>query len=144
MNTILSIAIACTVVAILAVATFGKQTLVVLLFVLAIIFGGITQGATQFAPGEGAVATRLLSGKIASVERDKYNATWMQPLLVVSNQSDRTYEVTHWDCIFYLNGAPVTSDTFSVRQVRPGETASRRMTRDYQFDRSDCRLTLAY
>lgn len=141
MNTILSIALACAVVAILAVATFGKQTLVVLLFVLAIIFGGITQGATQYAPGESglAKATRDLSAKIVSVEAS--SPGYMRPLLVVTNRSEQTYRLTMWECSYWLNGAPVHTDSVHVRAVRPGETPARDITTAYRHDRTDCRLT---
>lgn len=99
------------------------------------------QEPRQQRQSEDARAWRHLSAKIISVEHGKFDNDYMRPLVVVTNTSDQTYGATWWQCSFYLNGAPIHTDLAIVERVRPGETPQRNITKEYRFDRSECRLT---
>ena len=82
------------------------------------------------------LSARITQSRIAS---DKY----VDLLIVVDNESDRSFELTRWSCQFFNEGEPVGEDSFIVENVQQNrQTSAVRSTQKLfdKFNSTECRL----
>jgi hypothetical protein len=94
---------------------------------------------TAIAPASAGGLTATITQ--AKLETAKNN--WYSILIVVDNGTNRSFEQTKWNCIFYSNNEIVGQEDIFVEANEAGKQSAKtwHVTTFKPFDKSECRLT---